>query len=148
MALPSQSRVRGSALVPRAEAKALRAAFGGPVPLPTTMAPGFIFTRSFVQNRSAYFSRTAHIRFGRGGRKLQWTVAASGYGYDTTSPRSGPRDPIAAVIDGRIVYWADGVQGQAAWFCVTEPKRMTVELWSDHSVSRKTLVRTVASAHE
>jgi len=75
-------------------------------------------------------------------------VAPSGYGYDTTCPRSGPRYPVAAVIDGRTVYWADGVQGQAEWFCVTEPKRMTVEFWSDHSVSRRTLVRTVASAHE
>lgn len=65
-ALPSRSNVRASALVPRAEAKALRAAFGGSVPLPSTMAPGFIFTRSFVQDRSAYFPRTAYVRFGQG----------------------------------------------------------------------------------
>ena len=72
-ALPSQPRVRGSVLLPLAEAQALRAAFGGPVPLPSTMAPGFIFTRSFVQHRSQYSPRTVYVWFERGGRKLQWT---------------------------------------------------------------------------
>ncbi|CAN5842333.1 hypothetical protein BH18ACT13_BH18ACT13_16350 [soil metagenome] len=147
-ALPARFNVKASALVPRTRANALLADFGGPVPLPSTIARGFIFTRSFVQDRSKYFPRTAYAWFGRGGRKLRWTVAPSGYGPDTTCTRSGPRYPVGEFIDGRSVYLADGVQGQAAWICVTEPKRITIELWSDHSVSRKALVRMVASAHE
>lgn len=146
--LPSGSNVRASVLVPRAEATALRAAFGGSVPLPTTVPKGFIFTRSFVQGRSAYFPRTAHVRFGRDGRRLHWTVAPSGYGLDTSCPRSSPRRVQPAwVIKGRRVYLIQGAKGQSAWICVMEPKRITVEVWNDYSISAQTLMRMVASAH-
>jgi hypothetical protein len=57
---------------------------------------------SQLQKRSAYFPRTAYARFGRNGRRLQWTVAPSGYGFDDSCPRSGPRHlQPAAVISGR-----------------------------------------------
>lgn len=146
--LRSGSTVRASALVTRAEANALRAAFGGSVPLPSTMPRGFIFTRSFIQDRSAYFPRTAYAWLGRDGRKLRWTVAPSGYGFDNSCPRSSRRHyKLAAVINGRSVYLIQGAKGQSAWICVTKPTRITVEVWNDYSISARTLMRMVASAH-
>lgn len=144
----SGSNVRASVLVPRTKAKALRAWFGGSVPLPSTVPRGFIFTRSFVQDRSAYFPRTAYAMFGRDGRRLQWSVSPSGFGLDDSCLRSGKsHSQPTAEINGRNVYVITGARGQSAWICVTEPKRITVEVWNDYSVSAKTLMRMVATAH-
>ena len=144
---PSRSSVRASALVPPIEANPLRTAFGGSVPLPSTMAKGFIITRAFVQDRSAYFPRTAYAVFGRDGRRLSWTVAPTGHGIDDRCTRTTRRSYRAAVINGRSVYLIRGAKGQAAWIFVSEPKRITVELWNDYSVGARTLMRVVASAH-
>lgn len=143
---PLPSSARASALVPARQARALRASFDGPVPLPRAMAPGFIFTRGYVQDRSRYYPRTVTALFGRRGDKLMWTVAPTGHGLDARCTRADRRYYRPTVVSGRNVYWIGGAKGQAAWACVTQPKRVTVDLWNDYSVSKRTLMRVVASA--
>lgn len=137
--------VPASPLVPARGARSLRASFERPVPLPSWMARGFIFTRAYILERSAIYPRTAWVHFGRNGERLFWSVAPTGHGLDDRCTRAD-RSYEPTLIAGRKVYLARGNKGQSAWTCVREPKRVTVTAWSDYSTSAKTLMRVLASA--
>jgi hypothetical protein len=148
-ALPQPaSLVPANRLVRKRDADALRASFGRTVPLPTTLPSGFVYTRWWISNRTTYEPRTAHVMFGRDGRRLQWVVAPSGFWRFSDCSRSGkPRGAQRQKkIGRRMVSLLQGAVGQSAWFCIGGSKPITVEMWNDYSVSGNTLMRLVASA--